>query len=363
MKTPKEVRARAATYYRRNHRAWLAGGFTPLNINLQPPSGKEAERDDGLTVRSWIDEWNRSAIPAGREDKRLSYMGTYSLPTRVVLDTPDLTARVAGTSEHWCRINAVLDRICSELGADVRTPLISCLATWEEWDDATVGQFIDVIRWLRTHDTTDFYIRELPIFGVGSKWLESHRAVVETVAGPLKFRAKPQLVELRVLGRSSGVRHWACPVTDIGALPGSTVLMVENHQTFLALPELDGTMAVFGGGLHAHTLSARIPGLDQKDVVYWGDLDSHGFYILDIVRRRLPQARSVLMDVDTARAHEELAVEEPQPNRFTPQLLTPAETLALEYLRTHSTGGCLRIEQERIVFNFAVERLREAVGQ
>ncbi|SDS73485.1 Wadjet anti-phage system protein JetD domain-containing protein [Corynebacterium timonense] len=361
MKTPREVRARAATFYSRNHRAWLGGEFTGLTINLQPPTGRAAERDDGLSVRSWIDEWNRSTIPSVWEDKKLGYLGTYSLPARVELNNPAAAARVAGEERHWSRINTVLDHVCEELGDDVRSPLIGRLAAWEVWDDATVNQYIEVISWLRTHDPTDYYIRELPIFGVDTKWLESRRAVVEAVAGPLQFRPKPQMVELRTLDSAGAARHWACPVTDIGGLPAEKVLIVENHQTFLALPKLDSTVAVFGGGLHAHTLAAQLPGLAEADVLYWGDLDSHGLYILDIVRRYLPRARSVLMDIDTARDHEDLAVEEPQPSRFTPRLLTPAETLTLEFLRGRSAGGCLRIEQERIVFDYAVQRLRQAV--
>ena len=35
------------------------------------------------------------------------------------------------------------------------------------------------------------------------------------------------------------------------------------------------------------------------------------------------------------------------------------ETDTLDYLRSHSSTGCLRIEQERIVFDYAVERLRD----
>ncbi|OFT86830.1 DUF2220 domain-containing protein [Corynebacterium sp. HMSC28B08] len=136
--------------------------------------------------------------------------------------------------------------------------------------------------------------------------------------------------------------------------------MIENHHTFFALPNLPGTVAVFGGGLRAHTLATQIPGLSDKTVLYWGDLDSHGFYILELVRRHLPQATSVLMDLDTARAHMQLAVEEPQPSRFVPQWLTPQETFALEFLRSHAVGGCLRIEQERIVYDYAVEALKGA---
>ena len=39
MKTPDQVRQRAAVFYSRNHRSWLAGEFKMLTINLDPPTG------------------------------------------------------------------------------------------------------------------------------------------------------------------------------------------------------------------------------------------------------------------------------------------------------------------------------------
>ena len=361
MKTCDQVRTRAATFYARNHRAWLAGDFSPLTVNLLPPTGRAAELDEGRAVQAWIQEWKRSRITAEWEEKKLGYLGTYALPARVVLDSPATAARVAGRAEHWLRINTLLDGFAASLGADVRSPLISKLAAWESWDDATVARFVSVVRWLRTHDASDYYVRELPIFGVDSKWVEAHRAVLNAVVGELGFREKPVLVELRSLDPDAsfcGVRHWSCPLSELKALPGGRVLFVENHQTFLALPELPDTVAIFGGGLRAQVLAKQLPWLASKEVLYWGDLDSYGFYILDLVRAHLPHTRSVLMDLDTARDHDALAVEEPSPSRFAPARLTSGEADALDYLRSHSAGGCLRIEQERIVFGYAVERLR-----
>lgn len=361
MKTCDEVRKRAATFYARNHRAWLSGEFTPLAINLQPPTGRAAELDDGRAVQAWIQEWKHSRIPAQWEDKKLGYLGTYSLPARVVLDSPATAARVAGRAEHWQRINTLLDGLCASLGDGCRTPLTSKLAAWAAWDCATATRFVSVVQWLRTHDASDYYVRELPIFGVDSKWVEAHRAVLTAVVGELGFREKPVLVELRSLDSSlafCGVRHWSCPLSELTDLPARRVLFVENHQTFLALPDMPDTIAIFSSGLQAQMLTKQLPWLASKEVLYWGDLDSYGFYILDTVREHLPHAQSVLMDLDTARDHDALAVEEPNPSRFIPVRLTSGEADALDYLRSHSSTGCLRIEQERIVFDYAVERLR-----
>ena len=61
------------------------------------------------------------------------------------------------------------------------------------------------------------------------------------------------------------------------------------------------------------------------DVRYWGDIDTHGFAILDRLRAWLPQARSVLMDRETLLAHRDRWVSEDRPARSTLTRLTPAE--------------------------------------
>jgi hypothetical protein len=40
--------------------------------------------------------------------------------------------------------------------------------------------------------------------------------------------------------------------------------------------------------------------------IYWGDLDAHGFAILNRARSYLPELKSVLMDEETLREHQDL---------------------------------------------------------
>ncbi|QTH59786.1 hypothetical protein J5O04_01165 [Corynebacterium hindlerae] len=354
MKAPRDVVTRAATFYERNHRAWLGGEFAPLTISLQPPSGRAAELDDGQSTKTWLKQWSTSTIPVHREQRKLGYLGTYDLPMRVVLDSPETAAAVAGKAQHWQRINELMDRFTAELGVSVRAPLVEKLTAWQGWKDITAEQFIDVIRWFRSHDSREYYIRELPILGVDTKWIDRNRTVVTAVVGELLFREKPVMIQLRSLDDSltiHGLSHLSCEPQNLGVLPGQRVVFVENYMTFLALPPIAGAVAIYGGGLQAHSIAAQLPGLADKEIFYWGDIDTHGFYILDLVRRKLPHTRSVLMDLHTARIHELMAVEEPTPKRFQPQHLTPAEVETLEFLWERSATSALRIEQERISFD------------
>lgn len=366
MKSPDDVQVRARTNYDRNVRAWLGGDFTPLTVSLSPPTIKQAEADNGAATAEWLREWSRWEGPGEIDHvtKRLGYLGSYDLPARIVLRFPEEIARAAGREADWRLATTRLAQIVAALGDEARAPLLTQLFRWRTWDEVTAERFIAVVRWLRTHDVSEYYLREIPVIGVDSKWIEVHRAVVEAVVGELPFRTKPPLVELRSLDPEVKIRNARrlCLELDdaAGANPAfERVLLVENHITFLALPEVPGTFAVWGGGYRADELVAALPWLAQRSVFYWGDLDSHGFRILDRVRGALPGVHSVLMDPETVRLHLELAVEEPTATAFTPARLTDDEASSLELLRERSGTGCLRIEQERIVFDHVVEQVAE----
>ena len=104
----------------------------------------------------------------------------------------------------------------------------------------------------------------------------------------------------------------------------------------------------------------RIPWLLDRDVVYWGDLDTDGFVILDRLRGQLPHVRSVLMDLDTLRAHESQWTTDPTPSRAILERLTPDEAAAHRVLRDNELGTSLRLEQERVNYPRIVDAL-EAV--
>ncbi len=116
-------------------------------------------------------------------------------------------------------------------------------------------------------------------------------------------------------------------------------------------------MALHGGGYAVHEL-AGIPWVVNSEVWYWGDLDSHGFAILDRLRRHLPHVRSLLMDMDTLDRWRTLAVREHKPTFNEVSHLTESEAAALQSLREDD----LRLEQERIPWPYALERLLAAVG-
>ena len=129
------------------------------------------------------------------------------------------------------------------------------------------------------------------------------------------------------------------------------VFVVENEITGLAFPPIPDSMVVLGLG-HAVSLIAVARWLADRDVHYWGDLDTHGFAMLNRLRASLPRARSLLMDRATLLAHRPLWTTEEAPHLATLDRLTPEEAALHSDLRHDRLARAVRLEQERISFGW-----------
>jgi hypothetical protein len=102
---------------------------------------------------------------------------------------------------------------------------------------------------------------------------------------------------------------------------------------------------------------SEVPWWTDRDIYYWGDIDTHGFAIVDRLREALPRARSLLMDRDTLMAHRALWGAEPEPHLGALCRLTEPERALFEDLRQDRLGPRVRLEQERISYSW----LRDAL--
>ena len=108
-------------------------------------------------------------------------------------------------------------------------------------------------------------------------------------------------------------------------------------------------MVIFGGGYAVDVLEP-LGWLTGLDLVYWGDIDTHGFAILDRLRRRFPHARSMLMDRGTLLAHRGQWVTEPNGRLGRLDLLNAEESRLYHHLVADALGPSVRLEQERVSF-------------
>ncbi|WP_460800802.1 Wadjet anti-phage system protein JetD domain-containing protein [Microbacterium sp. GXF6406] len=372
-----EARAKAAKVVARDSREWAARADSDnavLSIPLKPPT-EAAVLADPRAASDWADAW-RSADGDGVHVERVlrnwPSAGRQELPERLVLQTADVIARFAGRDVHrdWVRLRDRAATLRGRFGdgeefvamLQRRGGAISRLA------DTDFGLLLDVLGWLLLHPASGYRLRQVPIPGMHTKWLGAHRALVESLFASISGEQdlglvpSPATLRVRILDpalRPGGLTDVSAPVDELAMLTFQprAVIVCENLESVLALPDWPGVVAVHGGG-YAVPLS-RLPWALAARVVYWGDLDADGFAILHRLRSHGVDAVSVLMGEDALLAYRDLWV--PDPNGVATRMLptlTAQEQAALD--RIAAEGG-VRLEQERLPWPMALDALREAV--
>jgi hypothetical protein len=138
------------------------------------------------------------------------------------------------------------------------------------------------------------------------------------------------------------------------------VFITENETNFLAFPMVADGMVVFGAG-YGFDMLADAAWLHGRELHYWGDIDTHGFAILDALRARFGHARSFLMDRETLLAHRPHWGTEPAPEQRDLLRLTAQESALYDDLRRNRLGPQVRLEQERIGYAW-FRRALQALG-
>jgi hypothetical protein len=355
-------------------RAYATGEpFEPIEVLLRGPKPAQIGDDIGA-ARDWV-----LALDAGRRnDSRYALewksvggrqIGRNQLPHRAVVSSYEQAWALLG-------VRAVVDRL-GELLA-----LVQHRAQIREWAVALphravalaseMPRLIAAYEWLDGHRQSRRYLREISAPGVDTKFAERYRADLAGMLGvspsatgfltDLGLRSKPAMVRLRPapsLGLPAPLTELAVRSEELAKLEvrPRIALIIENEISYLSatVPE-DG--AVFWGRGFDVDRVGRLPWLAGVEVVYWGDIDTHGFAILDRLRAWLPAARSVLMDRETLLAHRDRWVTEDRPASSALTRLTSDEHDVYTELVEDRLAERVRLEQERIDWGWVEERLK-----
>ncbi len=344
--------------------------FPTVDLPIRGPRPAEIGDDLGV-VRSWAEDLAHAS--RGGANYTLEYravggrlIGRNALPDRAVVETLDQACAILGVSAPVRTYRAVLDAVRHEPA--VRTWVtanpLRALDLASEWPG-----LLAAYTWLRDSRDTRRFVREIAAPGVDTKFVERHRAVLaQLLAIPssatgflraLGLSSKPDMLRVRsAAGLGVGLTDVTAPVDQLRTLPitVTTAAIVENEITFLSLPVPVDGVVLWGKGFEVDR-AASMPWLKNADVLCWGDLDTHGFAILSQLRAWLPQTRSVLMDRDTLLAHRERWGTEPTPTSAALTRLSPDEAAVYNDLVTDRFGDKVRLEQERIDWTWALERL------
>ena len=347
----------------------------PRRLVLKGPTSAEmTERFNEL--RAWIGELQAMAhCRVELREFRHRLFGTNAVPQEAWVDSLDDALALIGKRRDASRFGALLDltrlRQPALLDWLARRPL-RALELADEW-----GRLLDIVAWLDAHPRPGVYLRQVDIPGVHSKFIEAHRGVL----GELLDLALPaEAVDLSVAGASQFARRYGFRERlarirfrildrEHALLPGdpeqdltldarsfarldpgvSRVFITENEVNFLAFPQVSDSLIVFGAGYGFEMLS-EARWLSRCRIHYWGDIDTHGFAILDQLRAQFAHVDSFLMDRATLLAFAALWGEEDRQTLRDLPRLTPTECALYDDLRDNRLRRNVRLEQERVGF-------------
>jgi len=181
------------------------------------------------------------------------------------------------------------------------------------------------------------------------------------------LRDKPSLVRLRLLEEqlewNHGIRvdDLSIPVNQLAHLLADHikprhVVIVENLINFLTLPKIPNGVGIFGGGFAVHLLR-DIQWLNQCNVIYWGDIDAHGFEILSDLRGLFPNIHSIMMDRETIDRFNQYIVQGMKSRSERFNYLTELELQLVQDVIENDW----RLEQEHIPQDYAVSCLNQQI--
>nr|AXM43048.1 putative cytosolic protein [Myxococcus sp.] len=353
----------------------------PLTLRLRRPEGAElAARFD--EARQWVREWEGesqggSGLHVEWSEVRHRQLGANRVPRCVIVPTRESALVLLRKSSEARRFDALANQTLARFPSLrewlVRRPQV-LLEREAEWARVLVA-----LDWFLTHPHSGRYMRQVDLPGVDSKFIEKHQGLlmdlqeevqpsvrerlpVRDFASRFGLRAKPLRVHFRFLDPALYLEgllsDLTVTVSELAALRPRVerVFITENDVNGLAFPCVPRSLVILGLGYALEPLGA-LPWLSSTCVYYWGDIDTHGFAILDRLRAHHPRVHSLLMDRDVLLAHTAHWVEEDKPHRGTLSRLTESEAALYEDLRHQRLGERVRLEQEHIGFRWVENTL------
>ncbi len=375
---PEAIKKKAQRQFTSYLKAWVEEApFFPLSI---PADKKIPERFDVFKNEL------QQLLQASKEHKKKGYTveltrtqhrrhGPQDIPTSIRFDTEEDFLYFIGKQREAEQFKHSVKNLLHHfpaLKSWVLNAPLKMIEYAEQWPD-----IIKVLLYYQDNPRPQLYLRELPLV-ISTKFIETNTGIFEALfkhlfseamdseskdfIGRWGFRHKPgPFFRIRIL--DPDLRPWLCGFEELSLslqqletthLPGQRLLIVENEMTYLSLPPLPETLAIWGHGNQAQSLR-HLSWLQQYQVYYWGDLDTQGLRILAGLRQSHPKIQSFLMDWDTLEAHRpwvQTGVQDVQP---PPKGLTLTEAKVFDNLQTHTS----RLEQEHISHQTVLKHLTQ----
>ena len=377
MITPQDIRAKALRHWSSYayHRLCLSGTpWQALDIPFGKPGGRELLSEFANIGKS-LHELKASAKATLGYGYQIDFepvthrqLGEQHLPSRIYFTSEQDFLRFIGKLKEATQFKQLAQQTLTQYPA--LSELLHNKPRWLLDNLAVWNKLLSVAAWFIAHPQPDIFIRQIDLPGIDSKFIEQHKtqltvlldallppSAIESEAKSFEqrygLRFDQHLIRFRLLDPAialAGLTDLTLPLEDFCCLklPLEYVFITENKVNGLAFPTFPVSMVIFSLGYGVSSLTLA-DWLKTKRIIYWGDLDTHGFEILSRLRETFSHVESMLMDSSTLNANRTLCVQEASPVKEIPTFLTDAEQNTFNALLS-SEGSALRLEQERIPF-------------
>lgn len=285
-----------------------------------------------------------------------------------------------------------LERAVSILNDNLRTNLSKDeITTWiirnnEKLSDTTVEDGIDTYwkniclcaNWLCTTPKSNLYLRTIPL-EVHSKFIENNQTIIHSLISSEKITKENTFIKQH--GLAEKPNHIRFRFLDMTLLSDDfapnemiltsfdfnniykaafmkdvkTIYIVENEMVYLTFPKVRNAICIWGHGFTAGQFK-QFSWLNNYQLIYFGDLDEHGYEILSMFRIAFPGTKSICMNMDTLNEFDRFRVEgEVLSGGYIPEKLNEDEMLVFKTLRKEKKRN--RLEQERISQGWIINSL------
>jgi hypothetical protein len=372
MISPAEIKAQALKWWKPYLQSHLKGKtFFPRAIDRIGKIRSSAVRENLNALQLQLDElYKQSKEKVGtgytinKEDVHFRRTGSHSLPQSITFESSEDYIAFIGKKKEWnsfLRNCKVIQNEIPQLEEWMLTNPQAVIDNDEKWPG-----LITVCKYFFANPRPALYIRQLPV-DLHTKFIEQNETVLKSlfdflIPNDIKDASQKTLnkryhlrydeptVRIRILdkqlmiGSLSDIR---IPLSDFEELTieAANIIVTENKMNFLALPALPSSIAIWSGGGFMISYLQNTCWLQERNIFYWGDLDTHGFLMLHQMRTYFPQTKSVMMNKETFELFKgEGVVTGEKINSEKLSALTTEETEMFDFLRNNN----LRLEQEKI---------------
>ncbi|WP_320122979.1 Wadjet anti-phage system protein JetD domain-containing protein [uncultured Sphaerochaeta sp.] len=242
---------------------------------------------------------------------------------------------------------------------------------------ADLHRLLYLLTWMIKNPRPNIYLRQIDLPEIDTKFTETHKKTLTAWLDAtlpeqhihfessrfehrFGYKSKPELIRFRILDSDlnwNGCDDISIPAyefcnlyNDVETIPVQHVFVVENDICALSFPIASKSIVIFGRGYHFDHIR-ECEWLHRVKLHYWGDIDTHGFSILNEFRTLFKHTTSFLMDRFTLFTHKTSWGNEPKQTTLDLPSLTNDELMLFNELRYNTICSNLRLEQEFIHFH------------